>query len=221
MKTLIFDFDGTLGDTSQLITTTLQQTIAHVGLPVPPDDQCRETIGLPLEVAFRFLTNREDKFAKNCAKLYRHQFFTVNAKKFVVHPYPHVVSTINKLFSSGFQLCIASSRNRDSLHQLLEEMKIDHKFQYTLGGSDVTHQKPAPDLVLELLRLTDTASEEALVIGDTAYDMAMGHAAYCMTCGVTYGNGSRESLETANADYMIDSFDQLLPLIERLSSNNF
>ena len=78
---------------------------------------------------------------------------------------------------------------------------------------DVTHKKPAPDMALKVLSLTDTLPAEAIVVGDTTFDIEMGRAAGCMTCGVTYGNPNRDILKSSRADFLIDNFSQLYPLV--------
>ena len=81
--------------------------------------------------------------------------------------------------------------------------------QKAVAAQDVTRFKPAPDMALLVLRNTHGSPDEAMVIGDTEYDIAMGRAAGCRTCGVTYGNHSAERLLAAGADHVISSFDAL------------
>ena len=70
-------------------------------------------------------------------------------------------------------------------------------------------------MALKVLSLTDTLPTEAMVVGDTTFDIEMGRAAGCMTCGVTYGNHNRNILKSAGSDFLIDDFSQLYSLVSR------
>jgi HAD hydrolase, family IA, variant 3 len=80
---------------------------------------------------------------------------------------------------------------------------------------DVQHAKPAPDMVLKTLDFLHVLPKETLVVGDTPFDIRMGKAANVQTVGVTYGNGTRTELKESGADYIIDCFEQLLPIVSR------
>ena len=82
-----------------------------------------------------------------------------------------------------------------------------------MGADDVTHAKPHPEPVLKTLQELHFTPEEALVVGDTVYDIKMGQGAEVHTCGVTYGNGKRSELEKTITEYIIDDFGQLLEII--------
>lgn len=209
MKHIILDFDGTIGDTQKIIITTLKQTLVAENLPARTDEECAATIGMRLEEAFELLGNLDAEGGRHAAATYR-RLFDENKATIHVKPFPHVIDTIRQLYAQGHTLSIASSRNTASLQAYLEEMQIDGCMACIVAGNQVQNAKPAPDMVLKVLELTGGKAEDALVVGDTAYDINMGRAAHVRTCGVTYGNGKPE--EFANADYVIDDFADLLEI---------
>ena len=96
-------------------------------------------------------------------------------------------------------------------------MDLQEVLSYVLGAEDVSQAKPNPEPVLNTLEKFGCSPDEALVVGDTWYDIEMGRRAGVRTCGVTYGNGTREELLNAGADFLIDDFGNLMSLIARIS----
>jgi len=212
VKLIIFDFDGTLADTRQLIVETMQQTIQALGLTPCTDEQCTSMIGLPLKQAFTELIPMSDEMGDRCVDTYRQIFNEKNAS-YVIPTFPHVIDTLYRLSSEGYILTIASSRSRKSLLDFVHTMHLEEIFSYILGADDVIHAKPHPEPVLRTLEAFDCPPEEALVVGDMKYDIEMGRRAGTRTCGVTYGNGSPQELKEAGADFMVDDFKKILTLI--------
>ena len=212
MKLIIFDFDGTLADTRQLIVETMQQTIQALGLTPCTDEQCASMIGLPLKQAFTDLIPMSDEIGNRCVDTYR-RIFSVNNAAYVIPTFPHVLETLQQLSAKGYTLTIASSRSRQSLLDFVHTMHLEEIFSYILGADDVVHAKPHPEPVLRTLKTFNCSPEEALVVGDMKYDIEMGHQAGTRTCGVTYGNGSLQELKEAGADFIVDDFEKILTLL--------
>ena len=210
-RAVILDFDGTIGDTRSLIVRTMQQTIAELGLPARTDDECAAMIGLPLKQTFTDLIPMSDAEGDLCAAVYR-RIFAVNNKPGAVPMFPGVADTIRRLHAEGMLFTIASSRLRPSLTAFVGEMGLDEYIPYILSVSDVEHAKPAPDMVLKTLADNGLRPEEAIVVGDTVFDIRMAHSAGVAAVGVTYGNGTRADLEAERAEWVIDDFREL-PLI--------
>jgi len=150
--------------------------------------------------------------AERCCEVYRRLFDEYN------HPgtvalFPHVEETLHELHRRGLQLAICSSRARATLDRFVQTFGFDKMVQAVVSSDDVKRGKPHPDPALRVLELTGCRPEEALMVGDASYDILMGHAAGCRTCGVTYGNQSKAQLREAGADYLIDDFQDILTLI--------
>ena len=207
---IIFDFDGTLGDTRRNIVTTMQMTIAELHLPNRSEEECAATIGLPLAECFRTLfPDIQEELITRCAETYR-RLFNENLK--TIHPeaFPGVVETLSVLHQEGFTLTIASSRSRNSLTELTRNMGVANYISYILGADDVKKAKPKPEPVLKTLADMHFDAGETLVVGDMAVDIQMGVNAGTKTCGVTWGNGTRDELVQAGADYIIDNIEELI-----------
>lgn len=211
MKYIIFDFDGTIGDSQALIVKTLQDTMRKRGLEVKSDVECAATIGLRLDEAFVQLFEMSAEEGMACAETYR-VIFEENKQHLIVQPFPHVLETIHILNRQGYQLAIASSRGSDSLFGYVKQMGIEDCISSIIAGDLVEHVKPAPDMVFKALEEMNGTVEEALVVGDMTYDVDMAHNAGAKACAVTYGNATREELK--NAEYIIDDFAELLDILQ-------
>lgn len=225
MKYIIFDFDGTIGDSQSLIVKTLQDTMRARKLEVKSDEACAKTIGLRLDEAFVSLFGMSAEEGMECAATYR-EIFLENKKTMIVQPFPHVIETLRELHRRGYILGMASSRNHCSLDGYVKQMQLEDIFSSIVAGDDVEHVKPAPDMVFMALgemkgMKNPVTSAEAgdvedmldkvLVVGDMTFDVDMAHNAGCKACAVTYGNGTREQL--ASAEFIIDDFAELLGLV--------
>lgn len=211
MKYIIFDFDGTIGDSQALIVKTLQDTMRKRGLEVKSDVECAATIGLRLDEAFVQLFEMSAEEGMACAETYR-VIFEENKQHLIVQPFPHVLETIHTLNRQVYQLAIASSRGSDSLFGYVKQMGIEDCISSIIAGDLVEHVKPAPDMVFKALEEMNGTVEEALVVGDMTYDVDMAHNAGAKACAVTYGNATREELK--NAEYIIDDFAELLDILQ-------
>ena len=225
MKYIIFDFDGTIGDSQSLIVKTLQDTMRARKLEVKSDEACAKTIGLRLDEAFVSLFGMSAEEGMECAATYR-EIFLENKMTMIVQPFPHVIETLRALHRQDYVLGMASSRNHCSLDGYVHQMQLENIFSSIVAGDDVEHVKPAPDMVFKALGemlgmknpVTSAEGEnikdvlaETLVVGDMNFDVDMAHHAGCKACAVTYGNGTREQL--ASAEFIIDDFAELLELV--------
>ena len=215
IKLIIFDFDGTLGDTRRNIVTTMQMTIAELGLSGRTDDECASKIGLPLDGCFEALYPDEAKETiQLCAETYR-RIFQENLLTMKPQVFPKVKETLSMLKEQGYTLTIASSRWHKSLSELIHDLDIAEFISYLVGADDVEKAKPNPEPVIKTLAAMGADASQTLVVGDMNVDILMGLNAGAMTCGVTYGNGTRKELEDAGADYIINSIDELIEITNR------
>ena len=209
-KIVILDFDGTLGDTAAVIIRTMQATIKELGLPSRTDEQCAAMIGLRLVEIPPVLFPECELDSDLYASTYRRLFHMFNTDGEVLL-YPNVMETLVELKNRGHILTIASSRSHSSLAEYIENLGLSPLVSYVLGADDVINGKPHPEPVIKTLEHFDCKPENAVVVGDTVFDIQMGKNADTKTCGVTYGNGTRESL--SDADWLIDDFSELLNIV--------
>lgn len=207
IRNIFFDFDGTLADTSEGIVRCTQITLQEMGLPPSTPERIRATIGLPLGACFARGTDTPPERVDEACATYRRMFNEIAIPCITL--YPGVKEGLAALHASGLRLAICTSRSSASLHSLIRMLEIEPYFCALTNNEDVSHPKPAPDLALLLLERLDARPEESLVVGDTVFDLQMGHAAGCRTCGVTWGNQDRPTLQTASPDGILDDFRDL------------
>ena len=210
IKAVLLDFDGTLANTTDVIIQTMFATIKELNLPERTYEECAATIGLRLPEVQKALFPDADLSPDAYAQTYRRLFNIFNSDG-AVKIYPNVMETLAELKKRGMILTIASSRSHRTLDDFVRNLGLSDTITYVLGGEDVTQGKPDPQAVNMTLEKYGFKPDEAIVVGDTVFDIDMGRNAGTKTCGVTYGNGSRESM--ANADWLIDDFSELLKLI--------
>jgi phosphoglycolate phosphatase len=212
IKLVVLDFDGTLGNTYEIITQTMMKTLSTLNLEPRTAEQCSKMIGLPLKQCFKELVDISDEMAEKCAETYRKLFEELN-KKGLVKLFPHVIETLQEIKARKIKIAIASSRNRSSLLRYAEDLKLKGLVDYIVGADDVEQAKPKPEPVDKILDFYGFAPNESMVVGDTKYDILMGKNAGSCTCGVTYGNGTLDELLEAGSDFIIDDFEGLLGLL--------
>ena len=185
----------------------MQATIKELGLPSRTDQQCAGMIGLRLVEIPAVLFAGEDVDGDLYADTYRRLFRVYNTEG-AVELYPNVIETLTELKNRGIVLTIASSRSNASLTDYVVSLGLTDIFSKVVGADDVKEGKPDPEPVNITLEKFGFKPEEAVVVGDTVFDIKMGINARTRTCGVTYGNGSRESL--SESTWLIDDFAELL-----------
>ena len=224
MKYIIFDFDGTIGDSHSLIVKTFQDTLRKMGKAPKSAEACARTIGMRLSEAFAQLLSTSLEEGERCAMVYR-DIFEENLIVIGMKPFPCVIDTIKELHRQGYVLAVASSRGKDSLMGFIRQMGIGGCFLSVVAQEDVVNVKPQPDMVFRVLaELAGTSLPKqecnvlpeslegmlphTLVVGDMSFDIDMAHNAGVRACAVTYGNGTREQLDSA--EWVIDDFSKLL-----------
>ena len=211
-RLIIFDFDGTLADTREIIVRTNQEVQRRMGYPITDEAGIMATVGLVLEECILMMypdLPREELPA--WTSMYREVFNSFKGK-IVPQLFPHVKETLETLSKRGCILTVASSRGRQSLQDFLREMGIVSVFTYILGAEDVQIPKPSPEPVLQTLRELGIDASDALVVGDMPVDIQMGRGAGARTCGVSFGNAGRDALIKAGANFVIDDFRELLSI---------
>ena len=209
---ILFDFDGTLADTREGIVRTVLGTLERMGLPPALPSEIVKTIGLPLTECFRRATTTPEERIEEAADIYRDIFPMLALDHITL--FPDVLDTLATLQQQDVTMAIVSSRHHISLDPLVQQLGI---IQYiplsqVYGEDEHLRPKPAPDLTLNILQEMHLSAADTLVVGDTIYDLLMGSAAGCHTCGVTYGNQDRSQLSTAHPTHIIDRFKDLLLL---------
>lgn len=211
-KIAILDFDGTIADTKPVILNTFHRTFDAEQLPQHTDEEIAATIGLPLVEAFPMLESMDAERAAQCTATYRRIFEDVN-REIGVPMFPHVADTIRLLHKRGLIVTIATSRGYKSAADFVKSFELNDIITFIIAAEDVKHAKPDAEPVLKTLQHFGFKPEEAVVVGDTHFDICMGRNAGCDTIGVSYGNGTYESLVQAGANHVVSDFAQITELL--------
>lgn len=208
----IFDFDGTLMDTSAVILATIKATISDMGLPGKSDDECRAIIGIRTAEAGRNLYPDLNISNEEFARVFRANYERLRQDAHE-QTFPGVTDTLARLRQAGHGMAIASSRRLSSLNGYLEGLGLRDWFDMVVGADSVVRGKPDPEPVLTILSALSWDPKSTMVVGDADVDIMMGRGAGCLTCAVTYGNGTIDALRHAGPDHMIADFRKIPDLL--------
>ena len=182
---VIFDWDGTLMDSALKIVRCFQAAAEDVSLPVPHVSQVHSIIGLGLSEAIESLFPEHDHGLRNAAlDRYREHFLNLDQTDMPL--FDGVADGLARLADSGVRLAVATGKSRRGLDRVLHETRIGDLFSAT-RCSDETISKPHPQMILELLEVTGVHADNAVMIGDTEFDMEMARRAKVDPVAVTYG----------------------------------
>jgi phosphoglycolate phosphatase len=214
ITTILCDLDGTLVDSRRDIVAAFQFAWEAVVGGMPPDAALiAQHIGKPLAVMLEEVGAALSSALLTCfITAYRSAYSEQKAR--LTRTYPRVVLTLQEL--SAFTLAIVTTKEPDQAHMVLQRLALGRFFQHIQGGTLGLRLKPAPDCILAALSTLLCAPQDALMVGDTADDIAAGKAAGTLTCAVTYGFGTREALLKAAPNYLIDNFCDLPELAQEL-----
>jgi phosphoglycolate phosphatase len=207
---LILDLDGTLVDSEAILVGLVNQTLRALGHAPSPARAVAATIGLPLDEVFRraLPDAGEETVATLCHAFRRRADTAEFVRQFRL--YPGVSETLAALRASGARLVVGTSKGRATTLDILRHCGVAGLIDEVIGGDCVTQGKPHPEMVERARLLYGAASERALMVGDTPFDITMGQAAAVSTCAVTYGMHPAAALRALNPDFVIDRFPDLL-----------
>lgn len=206
----IFDCDGTLVDSQANICMAMEHAFESAGLPPPPRHNIRRVVGLSLVESMRvLLPDAEDKCHQDLTEHYRAAFLILRNNGLVDEPlYDGMASLLSEMDACGWLLGVATGKSDRGLIRCLDHHAIKGLF-VTLQTADRHPSKPHPSMVYQALADAGTDARNAVVIGDTVYDIHMGRAAGTRTVGVNWGYHQVEDLRDAGADYIAESMDDL------------
>jgi phosphoglycolate phosphatase len=192
-RLVVFDWDGTLMDSAASIVGCMEQSLLDLGLPVPPEEERRATIGLGLnDVLERLCPNQGREVHQRVVERYRHHWFATYRHRSV--PFPGAVETVRALGNGDRFLAVATGKGRQGLDYELRETGLRELFLTTRTVNE-SPPKPSPEMLLEITDELGVRPEETLMVGDTTFDLEMAHHAGAPSVGVLSGSHSREELE--------------------------
>lgn len=204
---IIFDWDGTIIDSQAHILSCMKKAMLDENLPQPGDDQIRHIIGLSLDNAILALYPELDEVTvSTIADNYRRHFFADSNHQSEL--FRGAAETIQDLHASGYYLAVATGKGRRGLDIALKNTGLEPFFHCT-RCADETRSKPDPMMLDEILTDLDLDPGNAIMVGDTSYDMDMAGNIKMDCIAVTYGMHDVKHLQNSSPTYFIDSIDQL------------
>jgi phosphoglycolate phosphatase len=205
----IFDWDGTLCDSKEKITLSMQMAAEDIGWEPLEDHKIHNIIGLGLPEAIRSLYPLvEQNEHQRLRDAYANRFIELDLAKPSLL-FPGVEEGLRQLKQSGHQLAIATGKSRKGLDRIFSAMDL-HKTFHATRCADETASKPHPLMLEELLAHFSVSAQEAVMIGDTEYDMAMAQRIHMPRIAVSYGAHHISRLRQYNPALCMDEFSELL-----------
>ncbi len=196
-RLLVFDWDGTLMDSSAAIAACMVASFRDLGLEAPSEDAIRSTIGLGLDDTLdRLYPGSSEAERRRLIAAYRSHWFGPTGDRPTL--FPQVPETITALAERDYFLAVATGKGRLGLDRDLEATGLGRHFLAT-RTADETLSKPHPQMLLEVMDELGVACGETLMIGDTTFDLEMARSAGVAGLGVLTGSHRRSQLVDCGA----------------------
>lgn len=212
--TIIFDLDGTVWDSEPGIVASIRATLDHFGLPTPSDAELRALLGPPLMAMLAELGVPAERLDEGRV-VYRDHYRRHG--ELDCAPYDGMPELLDELRGRGHRLATATSKGAEVAIRMLEHFGLAHRFDAIEGASMTSASHSKADIVAAALARLGAGPHPApgVMVGDRRYDVEGGRRHGLVTIGVTWGYGSREELERAGADHVVDDVEALGSLLRR------
>jgi len=203
---IVFDWDGTLMDSTGAIVASIKAAARDLGIPEPSDERAHHIIGLGLIDALRHaLPDLPEERYQDVALRYRHHYMSRDQDLLL---FDGAEALIDELAAAGHFLAVATGKTRKGLDRAFEVSGLGSRFQGS-RCADECHSKPHPQMLEELMTEFGVEPDATLMIGDTTHDLLMARNAGVAALGVAYGAHPRESLEAEGPLYCAGDVAQL------------
>lgn len=210
-KLVIFDWDGTLMDSVSRIVSSMQTSAEKLGLPKPSSEQAQQIIGLSLlEGIHTLFPNITSAHADRLILAYKNEFKYQNETPMPM--FDNAIKLLSNLKADKKLLAIATGKARDGLTHVLEVSNTADLFHTTVCG-DEHSSKPSPDMLYHLLKHFDVEVNDAVMIGDSCFDLEMALNAGIDSIGVTYGVHDAKTLSKYKPKAIVDNIAELEQLL--------
>ena len=214
---LIFDWDGTLVDSIERIVGSVHYSAAKNQIELRSDAAVRGIIGLSLDDAFAVLYPEQHTDAQ-----LKKQFIADYSEHYIAQEsspspfYPYVREQLETFKQQGYQLAVATGKSRRGLDRVLNGHQLQGFFDIT-RCADETQGKPNPKMLQEILQHCQRGPDQAIMIGDSPFDLRMAHNASMDSIAVSYGAQAIDVLQQEQPVHSIDCFSELAPWLAQQS----
>ncbi|MBO7921774.1 HAD-IIIA family hydrolase [Alteromonas sp. K632G] len=212
-KLVIFDWDGTLMDSADKIINCMQIAAKHCDMPVPSADAVSHIIGISLKPAIKQLFGiDDDALAERLVLAYKEAFVIHDATPCPL--FNGVEDLLSALKAKGATLAVATGKARRGLDRAWSQTETGHFFSASRCADDA-QSKPSPDMLLQILDELNISANDAVMIGDTTYDMQMAKSIGMRRIGVSYGVHAQVHLEALAPETIVHSIGELQQFLLR------
>jgi len=203
---IVFDWDGTVMDSTAVISSSIQAACRDLGLNIPSNETARHVIGLGLEQALQYaVPDLTDAMRPDLVERYRHHFLSQDES---IPLFDGARETIAELHEAGYWLGVATGKSSNGLNRAMESSGLKPYFHAT-RTADVTLSKPNPAMLFELMDELGVDAGRTLMVGDTTHDIQMAHNAKVDAVAIGHGAHPPEQLQGLNPLAFVDDFAAL------------
>ncbi|WP_027965408.1 pyrophosphatase PpaX [Halalkalibacillus halophilus] len=209
IKAILFDLDGTLIDSNQLIIESFRHTLEQFTEKNYTDEELQTFIGPPLQDSLeKIRPDQVDEMMQTYRKhnLENHDHF--------VKAFDGVFETIQDLHQKGIPMAIVTTKRRNTAIRGLELTNLNQFFDVVIGLDDVTHAKPDPEPIEKGLEALGVSKEGTIMIGDNSHDIDAGKNAGTLTAGVEWSAKGADFMKSLQPDYLLKHITDLIDLVE-------
>jgi pyrophosphatase PpaX len=211
IRTMLFDLDGTLIDSVQLILESYRHTLATHGLPPRSDEEWLRGVGTPLSA--QFAAWRDDPAMMEALIATYREYNLANHDR-MVRVFPGIVEAVNALRERGVPMGLVTSKARQGALRGLRLVGLADAMRVLVCADEVTNAKPHPEPVATAVRLLGVDPHTTVYVGDSIHDLHSGRGAGVKTAAVLWGPFTRAQLEPGQPDFWLEDPAELLALVD-------
>lgn len=211
-ETIIFDLDGTLLDTLEDLTNSVNYALENEGLPARSIEEIRSFVGNGARRLMELVIpdgEKNPQFSKILAEFKKHYALYCNEK---TAPYPHIMELLSELKRRGYRMAIVSNKFYGAVQEL-RKLYFEEYIEVAVGEKEGIRKKPAPDTVFHALQELGSCKEKAVYIGDSEVDIATAKNAGMDCISVAWGFRTREEQAIAGGKVFADTPLDILKLV--------
>ena len=210
IRTVLFDLDGTLIDSIELILASYRHTLAAHGRAPVPDSEWMRGVGTPLRVQLAPWADSPEELQ---ALVATYRDFNLANHDRMVAAFPGVVDLVRGIRGRGLRTGVVTSKNREGTRRGLRLIGLEDAIEVLVCADDVEHPKPHPEPVQRAVTALTSEPISTLFVGDSVHDLASGRKAGVLTGAALWGPFARSDLEAGAPDFWFESAAELEGLL--------
>ena len=213
LKAILFDFDGTIVDTTELIHESMRRATGEVLGRQLSRETLMANVGQPLPRQMELLADGQPEKTEELLEVYLHH--NEELHEGLIREFPNVGISLTRLRDAGLRLAVVTSKRRFSVEMALDSFpELRDVFEVFVTMEDTAEHKPLPAPLLKGLELLgDVSAERAAYVGDAPFDVAAAHAAGVMSVAVSWGAFTAEALRAAGPDHLVEDLDSAIDFL--------